>query len=159
MIKFHIRISLFHSSFYTFQISLLLFSISLPYSDGYFHSGRNSSSIWCDFPSLCIGPWIFYGKGFLVFFLTFILSIYFLFICYKHFISWLRLRVVRAVAILRGLLQIFLFMCLCGIIVSGSLVKQNPLMISFSSCDISHDIPWIRHFTLFTTITNTKALA
>ena len=96
----------------------------------------------------------------------------FLFSCYKRFISWLQLRVVRAVAILGGLLQIFLFMCLCGIIASVRLIIVKmirfidnkstfvpKLKTTLSSCDISDDIPWIRHFTLFTTITNIKALA
>jgi len=36
----------------------------------------------------------------------------------KYLLSQLQLRVVRAVAVLGGLLQIFLFMCLCGITVS-----------------------------------------
>ncbi|XP_021608686.1 K(+) efflux antiporter 4 isoform X1 [Manihot esculenta] len=38
--------------------------------------------------------------------------------CGKYLLFKLQLRVVRAVAILGGLLQIFLFMCLCGITVS-----------------------------------------
>ncbi|KAK9208745.1 hypothetical protein WN944_001105 [Citrus x changshan-huyou] len=68
--------------------------------------------------------------------------------------SMTKLRVVRAVAILGGLLQISLFMCLCGIIASVRLIVMKmirfignkstfvpKLVITFSSCDISDDIP------------------
>ncbi|KAK9211785.1 hypothetical protein WN943_001162 [Citrus x changshan-huyou] len=68
--------------------------------------------------------------------------------------SMAKLRVFRAVAILGGLLQISLFMCLCGIIASVRLIVMKmirfignkstfvpKLVITFSSCDISDDMP------------------
>lgn len=85
--------------------------------------GWNSSSVWCGISSICVGPRILRNKGLPVFSILLSFSYYLLFQINQHKL-WdylhkiMQLRVVRAVAVLGGLLQIFLFMCLCGITVS-----------------------------------------
>ena len=84
------------------------------------HSGWDSCSVWCDFPSFCIGPGVLHYKSEPV-----VSSRCFFFqqsqvynITVNNLSVLFQLRVVRAVAVLGGLLQIFLFMCLCGITAS-----------------------------------------
>lgn len=83
--------------------------------------GWNSSSVWCDFSPFCIGPGVLCNKSiFLNYFSFAFLDMNSFSYLFSYLLNvWslavvLQLRVVRAVAVLGGLLQIVLFMCLCG---------------------------------------------
>jgi hypothetical protein len=82
-----------------------------------FHPGWDSSPIWCYISPVCSGTWVFYSKS--IYNWSFARYLdpgqYAPNIIISDVSTLSQLRAVRAVAVLGGLLQIILFMFLCGI--------------------------------------------